>query len=176
LSTGKIEDQSPQRESGGEEVRVRQRALREPDGIESGEKRSCGSDRDLAGDAMGETVDRQEAGGGDDQLGEPCGERSEAGDLPPQGEVKGRERRVRIRERAVWNQRAGAEEIVGGRDIVAGLVPVVGEAQQREVGEIEGDKDERKDQPQGEGLVALRIGFVPRGKSEEGDDCCLRGL
>jgi hypothetical protein len=83
---------------------------------------------------------------------------------------------VGVGERAVGNQRAGAEEIVGGRDVVAGLVPVVGEPQQGEVREIESDEDERKDQPQGEGLVSLRIGFVPRGKSEEGDDCCLRGL
>ena len=83
---------------------------------------------------------------------------------------------MRVRERAVGNQRAGAEEIVGGRDVVAGLVPVVGEPQQGEVGEIEGDEDERKDQPQGKGLVILLIGWVPRGISQEGDDCCLRGL
>ena len=83
---------------------------------------------------------------------------------------------MRVRERAVGNQRAGAEEIVGGRDVVAGLVPVVGEPQQGEVREIERDKDERKDQPQGKRLVILLIGWVPRGISQEGDDCCLRGL
>ena len=54
---------------------------------------------------------------------------------------------MRVREGAVGNQRAGAEEIVGGGDVVAGLVPVVGQAQQSEVREIEGDEDERKDQP-----------------------------
>ena len=60
---------------------------------------------------------------------------------------------MRIRERAEWNQRAGAEEVVGGGDVVAGLVPVVGQAQQSEVGEVKCDEDQRKDQPQGEGLV-----------------------
>jgi hypothetical protein len=79
-----------------------------------------------------------------------------------------------VRERTEGYQRAGAEEVVGGGDVVAGLVPVVGQAQQSEVGEIECDEDQRKDQPQGEGLVCLLIGVLPRGKSEEGEDCCLR--
>jgi hypothetical protein len=51
--------------------------------------------------------------------------------------------------------------------------------EQGEVREIEGDEDQGKDQPQGKGLVFppigwLPIGLLPRGKSEEGDDCCLR--
>jgi hypothetical protein len=83
---------------------------------------------------------------------------------------------VCVRKSAVGNQRAGAEEIVGGRDIVARFVPIVGKPQQGEVGEIECDEDKRKDQPQREGLVFQRIGVAPRGNSEEGDDCCLRTL
>jgi hypothetical protein len=81
---------------------------------------------------------------------------------------------MRVAECAEGNQRAGAEEIVGGRDIVAGLVPIVGQTQQREVREIERDKNQRKDQPQREGLVLLLMGWLLRGKSEEGEDCCLR--
>jgi hypothetical protein len=56
--------------------------------------------------------------------------------------------------------------------------------EQGEVREIEGDEDQGKDQPQGKGLVFPLIGWLPigwlpigslsRGKSEEGDDCCLR--
>jgi hypothetical protein len=60
---------------------------------------------------------------------------------------------MRVRERAEGDQGAGAEEVVGGGDVVASLVPVVGQAQQGEVGEVECDEDQRKDQPQGEGLV-----------------------
>jgi hypothetical protein len=123
---------------------------------------------------MGEAVDGQQRGGGDDQLGEACGDGAEAGELPPQGEIERRKRRVRVGEGAVRNERAGAEEIIGGGDVVTGLVPVVGQAQQREVGEIERDEDQRKDQPQGKGLVFLLIKMLPRGKSEEGDDCCPR--
>jgi hypothetical protein len=83
---------------------------------------------------------------------------------------------VGVGESAEGNQRAGAEEIVGGGDVVAGFIPVVGQPQQGEVGEIECDKDQRKDQPQGKVLVYLLAGLLPRGKSEEGEDCRLRGL
>ncbi len=60
---------------------------------------------------------------------------------------------MRVRERAEGDQRASAEEVVGRRNVVAGLVPVVGQPQQSEVREIEADEDQRKDQPQREGLV-----------------------
>ena len=185
-SAGQVEGKSPQGESGSEEVRVCQRALREPHRIERGEQRGGSGDGDLAGYALGQPVDRQQCRGGDDQLGKASGERGEAGELPPQGEIDGRQRRVRVRKRAVGNERAGAEEVVGGRDVVAGLVPVVGQVEQGEVREVKSDEDEGKDQPQGKGLVCLPIrrlptGWLPtrrlsRGKSKEGDDCCLRGL
>jgi hypothetical protein len=83
---------------------------------------------------------------------------------------------VRVRKCAVRDERAGAEEIVGGGNVVAGLIPVVGQVEQGEVREIESDEDQRKDQPQGKGLVRLPIGLLSRGKSEEGNDCRLRGL
>ena len=134
-----------------------QRALREPDGIDRGQQRGGGGNRDLAGDAEGQPIDRQQGRGGDDQVGEPGGKRGEAGELPPQREIEGRERWMRVRERAEWDQRAGAEEIVGGRDVVAGLVPVIGQTQQSEVRKVEGDEDQGKDQPQREGLVWLLI-------------------
>ena len=158
---------------------MRERALREPDRIEGSEQRGCRGDRDLPGDPMSQTVDRQQRDRSDDQLGQPGGERGEAGELPPQGEVERWQRRMRIRERAEWNQCAGAEEVVGGGDVIAGLVPVVGQVQQGEVREIECDEDQRKDQPERKGLVyllILLIGVLPRGKSEEGEDCCLRGV
>jgi hypothetical protein len=79
-----------------------------------------------------------------------------------------------VRERAEGNQGAGPEKIVGGRNVVAGLVPVIGQAQQSKVREVECDEDQRKDQPEGEGLVRSLIWLLPRGKSEEGEDCCLR--
>jgi hypothetical protein len=155
---------------------VRERALREPDRIEGSEQGGSSGDRDLPGDPMGQPVDRQQRDSGDDQLSQPGGERGEARELPPQGEIERGQRRMRIRERAEWNQCAGAEEVVGGGDVIAGLVPVVGQVQQGEVREIECDEDQRKDQPQRKGLIYLLFGVLPRGKSEEGEDCCLRGV
>ena len=153
-----------------------QRALRKPHRVKRCKQRRCRGDGGLVGDALGQPVDRQQREGGDDQLSKTGGERIEAGEFPPEREIDRRKRRVRIREGAVRNQRAAAEEIVGGGDIVAGLVPVVGQVQESEVREIERNEYQRKDQPQRKGLVCLRIGGLPRGKSEEGKDCCLRGL
>lgn len=76
---------------------------------------------------------------------------------------------MRVRERAVGDKRTGAEEVICRRNIVAGLIPVVRQPQQREVREIERDKDQREDQPQGEVLV-----FRLNRGSEKGDDFCLR--
>ena len=47
------------------------------------------------------------------------------------------QRRMGVGERADGNQRAGAEEVPGGGDVVAGLVPVIGQAKQ---GEVAGDR------------------------------------
>ena len=70
--------------------------MREPDRIERREECRCGGDGDMTGDALGKAIDSQESGRGDDQLGEPGGERGEAGDLPPKREVERGERRVRV--------------------------------------------------------------------------------
>lgn len=141
---------------------MRERALREPYGVEAGEQCDSDGDGGLAGDALGEAIDGEQSYGGDDQLRETCGGRAEAGELPPEREIDGGQRRMGVRDRAVRNQRAGAEEVPGGGNVVAGFVPVVGKAQKREVGEVERDKDERKDQPQGKVAVAPRIEWLPR--------------
>jgi hypothetical protein len=141
---------------------MRERALREPHGVQAGEQGYGGGDGGLAGDALGEAIDGEESDGGEDQLCETRGGRAEAGELPPEREIDGGQRRMGVRERGVRNERAGAEEVPGGGDVVAGFVPVVGKAQQREVGEVERDKDERKDQPQGKVAVVPRIEWLPR--------------
>ena len=57
----------------------------------------------------------------------------EARSLPPQRQVNAGQRRMRVGQRGERNQRAGAEEVPCRGNVVAGLVPVVGQAQQREV-------------------------------------------
>jgi hypothetical protein len=54
---------------------------------------------------------------------------------------------MRVAECAEGNQRAGAEEIVGGRYVIAGFIPVVGQTEQSKVRKVEGDEDQGKDQP-----------------------------
>ena len=84
---------------------------------------------------------------------------------------------MRIGDGGVGHQRAGAQEIEGSGNVVPGLVPVVGKPEQRKVREVERDKDQRKDQPQGKVLVLLLIrpfiGLCSL-SSEEGNDGCLR--
>jgi hypothetical protein len=88
---------------------------------------------------------------------------------------------MRVRQCAVGNQRARAEQVVRCRDVVPGFVPIVGKAQQRQVRKVQRDKDQRKDQPQRKMLVLLWIGpwigpFIGfcSLSSEEGNDGCLR--
>ena len=46
------------------------------------------------------------------------------------------------------DQRAGAKKIPRRRNVVAGLIPVIGQPQQREVAGIERHEDDRKDHPE----------------------------
>ena len=43
---------------------------------------------------------------------------------------------------------AGAEEVPGGGDVVAALVPEVGEAEEGEMREIDEDEEEREEHPE----------------------------
>ena len=53
-----------------------------------------------------------------------------------------------VRQRGMRDERAGAKEIEGRGDVVAGLVPVIGEAKQRPVRDEDGREGEREDSPQ----------------------------
>ncbi len=46
------------------------------------------------------------------------------------------------------NQVAGAKEVIGRRDVVTRFVPVVRQAQQRQVGQVYAHEEQREDQPQ----------------------------
>ena len=64
---------------------------------------------------------------------------------------------MRVRERGGWDQRAGAKEIVGGRDVVACFVPVIRKPKQRRVRNVDGNKNQRKHNPQGKWTVQSRL-------------------
>ena len=96
-------------------------------------------------------IDTQQGDGGDDAHGNAGDERDEAGGLPPKGEIDAGQRGMRVAESGVGDQRSGAKEIIRCRNVVAGFVPVVGQAQQRRMSEVDADENEGEDLPQVEG-------------------------
>ena len=148
----KDEDQPPQASGRGEHVGVCQRALGKPDGIDGGEERGACRNCWAAVEHDSETVDREQGDGRDQAHGGP-GDRGREPGLPPQCEVKRRQRRMTVGQSTRRNHIAGAKEIIGRRDVVTRLVPVVGQAQQGEVREVDTNKEQREDQPQGERAV-----------------------
>ena len=58
-----------------------------------------------------------------------------------------------VSESGGGNQGAGAEEIPGGGNVVAGFIPVIGQAEQGQVGQVERREDDREDHPQRERRV-----------------------
>ncbi len=60
---------------------------------------------------------------------------------------------------------SGSEEVPGGGDVVAALVPEVGQAEEGEVGEEDDYKEERKEHPDGDvlgGVASVETGCSRR--------------
>ena len=53
-----------------------------------------------------------------------------------------------VGESGLRDQRAGAEEVPRGRDVVAGLVPEVRQAKERDVREVDGGEEQRIKHPE----------------------------
>ena len=58
-----------------------------------------------------------------------------------------------VGDSGLWDEGSGAEEIPGGGDVIAGLVPEVGEAEEGEVREEDGYEEEREEHPEGDVLT-----------------------
>ena len=159
-SGGEEKDDCPEGCGGGEEVGVGERALREEDRIECGQgDRGCGNGLAAGGDE-GELPCRGEADGGDGTHGDARDEGREGAEFPRGGEIDGRQRRVGVRERAEGDERSGAEEVISRGDVVAGFIPVIGEAQQRPVRSDDGDEDGGEDGPQRDWRPGRSVWFV----------------
>ena len=89
-----------------------------------------------------------------------------------------------VGEGGVGDERAAAEEVIGGGDVIARFVPVIRQAQQRPVGDPNGNKAERENSPSGESTaergeaggrwaVAAHRGLVDRAGGYR-DGCALR--
>src|SRR5271165_4751280 len=64
---------------------------------------------------------------------------------------------MRVGYRGDGNQRAGAEEIPGRGNVIARLVPIVGNAQQIKVAGVKRRKDHRKNHPERQWRVQPRL-------------------
>ena len=115
--------------------------MREPDGVGGGEQ---SNDRggEISGEAAREAEDGEQGGCGDDAEEGAGAADDEAGEMPPGGEEDGGERRVGVGEGGPRDEGAGAEEVKGGRDVVAALVPEVGQTEQGPMAEIDRDKED----------------------------------
>ena len=75
--------------------------------------------------------------------------------------------RMRVAECRGRDQRAGAEEVPGSGDVVAGFVPVVGQAEEAEMGDVEGHEDDGKIIQRGTARQAgARTGFLQKAKGQ----------
>ena len=152
---GEIEGERPQGEGGGEDIGVGESALREPDGEGGGEQ---GDDEggEVSGEPAREAKDGEESGGGDD-ADEGAGAADDiSGEVPPGGEEDRGERRMGVGDGGLRDERAGAEEVEGGRDVIAALVPEVGEAEQCPMTEEDHYEEERVQHPEPQCLRGLR--------------------
>ena len=142
-----VERQPPQRKRRGEDVGVGQRALRKPDWIEGGEqRRSDGGARAQQVARQAKNCEQGRCGHHADEGACPAGDK--ARETPPARQQNRRQGRVRVGRRGDGNQRARAEEVPRRRDVVAALVPEVGQAQQRQVRQVDGGKEDRIELPQ----------------------------
>ena len=122
-------------------------ALGKPDGVDGGEDRRGGAGEG-SGEVAPEPIDGKE-GCGRDHADEGAGAADdEAREVPPAGEQDGGEGRVGVGEGGDGDQGAVAEEVQGRGDVVAALIPEVGEAQEGPVAEEDSDKEEGVEGPE----------------------------
>lgn len=116
--------------------------MSEPDGVDGGEQRG-GDGGGRGEEALGEAEDGEQAGCGDGGDEQPCGEDVVSGNVPERTEKNVGERRVGVG--IARNDLAGAVEVQRRGDVVAALVPVVGEAEEGEMREGDGGEEDREE-------------------------------
>ena len=138
-----VVSKSPQRQRSRRQISVGQRALRKP------HRKNCGAEyrryrHRHIGQKSCQAKDRGQRQGSDQQHGNARHRRLERRELPPEGKIDAGQRRVSVGERRVWNQLAILKKVIRRRNVVAGLVPEVGKAQQRRVQQENRSKDQRE--------------------------------
>ncbi len=143
----KVEGEGPEGEGGGEDVGLGEGALGEPDGVDGGEE-GGGEGGGCVEEALGEAEDGEEGGGGDGGDEEARGEDVVADDVPEGAEEDVGDGRVGVG--VVRDDLAVAVEVEGRGDVVAALVPVVGEMEEGEVAEGHGGEEQDEEDGRGE--------------------------
>ena len=144
---------------------MREGALGVPDGVERGEQRD-GSCYGVAEQPLGEAEYCQQAGGGEGAYDESRGEDVQPKDVPQRAQHDVRERGVGVG--IVGDQPAVVVEVQCGRDVIAALIPVVGQVEEREVAQRDGGEEEgveyspREGGETGELMADGRQGSWPR--------------
>ncbi len=93
---------------------------------------------------------------GSDQAGRQSRDHgSEAGDLPPGSQIDCGQWGMSVGQGRIRDQRAGTEEIECSGNVVARLIPEIGQPHQRQMGEQNERVDDRKNNPGGNGFVAM---------------------
>src|SRR6202030_692669 len=142
-----VEGESPEGEGGGEDVGVGEGALREPDGVDRGKDDGDSGDRS-GGEVFCEFEDAEQSGCCD-HADQGAGAADDvSGEVPPGGEEDGGEGRVGVCGGALRDEGAESEEVPGGRDVVAGLVPEVGKAEEAVMRKVDADEEERIEHPE----------------------------
>ncbi len=142
-----IKGEGPQGEGSGEDVGVGEGALGEPDGVGGGQERD-GERGKVSREAAGEAEDREQGSGGDDADERAGAADDKSGEVPPGGEEDGGEGGMGIGDGGVGDEGAGAQEVQGGGDVVAALVPEVREPEESPVAQKDPDKEEGVEHPE----------------------------
>jgi hypothetical protein len=157
-----VEGEGPEGEGGGEDVGVSERALCVPDGVDCGEHGDggggCGAEQ-VARDA----VDGEQRGGRDDADEGAGRDGDKSGDVPPAGEQDRWQWRVSVAGCGDGDERADAEEVPRGGDVVAGFIPEVGKTQQGEVKEPDCGEEDWIEQSQRHGWPRRDCGRISMG-------------
>jgi hypothetical protein len=170
---GEIERESPEGKGGGEDVRVGEGRLREPDRIDRCEQR-YGEGCRWAEKFLGEAQDREQTSSGEGTDDEARRQNVKPGEVPKRTEDYVGQRWVRVGE--VWNEPAVAVEVQRGRNVVAALVPEVGQAQKGKMADHDSGVEDSEEKPVGEGREASCEAIEQEGRTPRAEALAMVSL
>ena len=139
----KVSGQPPEGKSSGRQIDVGERTLGEKHRIQSGQRCGRPCHRRVRGNP-GKPQDSQQRKRGQRQHGGARDQRGISRDSPRHGKPSHHQRRMRIRRRGLRNERARQVQVARRGHVIAGLIPEIGEAQQRRMQKHQSGKEQRE--------------------------------